>query len=79
MRVAVIVFDCQNVTRETDGEMKAKVRVRRVEVVTRPEDAAQMQRLLMRAFEERTGQVTLPLELEEDIRAAFEEIKPEEQ
>ena len=75
MRVAVMLFDCEEITEKVDsGDRKIKVRVRRIEVIRNTDDAMAMRRLLMRAFEERSGKVVLPLELENDVNAAFEEM-----
>jgi len=75
IRAAVILFDCSDVTEKTDsGDRTVKVRVRRIEVIRNPEDFGQMQRLLLREFERRTGKAVLPFELEKDVELAFAEI-----
>src|SRR6476620_7888304 len=51
IRAAVILFDCSEMVEKTDtGDRIAKVRIRRIEVIPNREDAAIMQRLLMRAW-----------------------------
>ena len=73
IRAAVILFDCSEMVEKTDtGDRIAKVRIRRIEVIHNREDAAIMQRLLMRAWEERTGAAVLPFELEQEVIKAFE-------
>jgi hypothetical protein len=47
------------------------MRIRRIEAITDAGDRASLQRLMMREFERRTGQLVLPLDLENDVRAAF--------
>lgn len=53
------------------GETKTTVRVRRIEVVLDPDDLILAHRLMTRALERRTGQESLPYDLEEEIRSAF--------
>ncbi|MDG3012403.1 hypothetical protein G4X40_19875 [Rhodococcus sp. D2-41] len=72
MHVAVIVFDVASTKVDTDtGDAIPTIRVRRVEPIGRSDDRKQLERLVMRAFEERTGTTVLPLELEDELRAAF--------
>ena len=40
-----------------------------------PEDLGPAEKLIRRALEARSGQTTLPLELEDEIQKAFEEMK----
>lgn len=73
VRVAVVLLDTQKITeRCDDGSRVATVRIRRIEPISDPEDAATMRRLLQREFERRTGMVVLPFDLEEDVRGAFD-------
>lgn len=73
VHVVVALLDTVKIVETVDdGGRKATVRIRRVEVITDPDDAARMRNLLQREFERRTGQVVLPFELEEDVRQAFE-------
>ncbi|HEY2088540.1 MAG TPA: hypothetical protein VGH54_21295 [Mycobacterium sp.] len=60
-------------TNVADGQVEATLAIRGLEVVT-DEDQAAAFRLLERSLERRTGQTMLPLELEDDIRAAFSEV-----
>jgi hypothetical protein len=79
VRVGLVLFDVGSLETATDsGEVTAKVRLRRIEVITHTDDAAVMRRILMRAFERRTGQTTLPFDLEQDVETAFEGIDPED-
>jgi hypothetical protein len=77
LHVIVALMDCRRITVETDtGRQEATARVRRIEVVLDDDDKAAIRRLLQRSFERRTGVTVLPLELEDDLRAAFEGIDP---
>lgn len=68
IRAAIILFDIAEVAEKTDdGSQIAKARIRRIEVIQDGDDFTVMQRILMREFERRTGQTTLPFELEQDI------------
>lgn len=72
IRVGIVLFDADRLVEKTDdGDHEIRARIRRIEVITDPEDAGVMERILMRQFERRTGQTTLPFELEQDIREAF--------
>ena len=75
LRAALVIFDAKRVGIESDtGDEVVTVRFRRVEVLL-PEDLGQAEKLIRRALEARSGQTTLPLELEDDIQKAFEEMK----
>lgn len=74
LRALLVLVDCSKVTRNTDsGTLVATARVRRIEAVL-PEDFGAAEQLLRRALEKRTGETVLPLDLEDDIRAAFAEV-----
>lgn len=78
VHVAVVLLDCSKVTRKTDeGDEVPTVRVRRIEAITDEGDRRAARRLLMREWERRTGNNTLPFELEQDVAAAFEGSTPE--
>jgi hypothetical protein len=63
--------DTSKVTRRTDdGEIIATARVRRIEAIL-PEDFGAAERLIRRSLEKRTGATVLPLELEDELNAAF--------
>lgn len=72
VHVLVVLADCVKVTQLVEsGATVPTVRIRRVEAISDPDDMAALRRLLMREYERRTGQPTLPLELENDVEAAF--------
>jgi hypothetical protein len=72
IRAGVILFDIDRIVEKTDDDDKeARIRARRFEIITDPEDAAALQRILMRAFERRTGATVLPFELEQDVEQAL--------
>lgn len=68
--ISIVTGKGANTDYET-GDTKTTVRVRRIEVIEDPEDLALAHRLMMRALERRTGQESLPYDLEEEIRSAF--------
>jgi hypothetical protein len=75
IRVALILFDCPKTTYKHDDETAlVTARIRRLEVLSDSADAAVVQRILMREYERRTGQTTLPFELETDIKTAFDAV-----
>ncbi|RLV56041.1 hypothetical protein D9V41_09135 [Aeromicrobium phragmitis] len=72
LHVAVVVIDCAKITTDIDtDESTPTARIRRIEVITRADDKTQLRNLATRAFEARTGKTVLPLELEDELRAAF--------
>lgn len=69
--VVLMILDAKSVTMNTDtGESEATLRIRRLEALL-PEDVEAGTRLIRRAFESRTGETTLPIEMEEDINSAL--------
>lgn len=71
VHVVVALLDCSRVVRDVDnGVVQPTARICRVEVVT-GDDAADMQDLLQRVFEQRTGKAELPLDLQLDVDKAF--------
>jgi len=75
--VLLSVVDCSKVTTDHDtGEHVPTIRVRRVEVVAR-EDLPVAEKLIRRALELRSGTTVLPLEIEDEITAAFSGVDPE--
>ena len=78
LHVMIAVIDCAKVTTKTDtGDRLATVRVRRIERVL-PDDHGAAEVLMRRSLEQRTGHTVLPLELEDDLRAAFAEIEAQD-
>lgn len=72
IRVAVVLLDCSKATTETDtGDVIPTARIRRIEAIDDPEDGRRLRQVLRRAWERRTGKDVLPLEMEDDINAAF--------
>jgi hypothetical protein len=74
LRAVIAIIDTKRVGIESDtGEENATVRFRRVEVLLTA-DLGAAEKLLRRALEARSGQTTLELELEDEIRQAFEQM-----
>jgi hypothetical protein len=74
LRAVIAIIDTKRVGIESDtGEENATVRFRRVEVLLAV-DLGAAEKLLRRALEARSGQTTLELELEDEIRQAFEQM-----
>ena len=73
-RAVIAIVDCKRVTvdQDTHDEL-ATIRLRRVEVVL-PADLGSAEKLIRRALEFRTGQATLPLELEDELEQAFRDM-----
>jgi len=69
----IALVDSGGVATKPDAEWTVTARVRRVEVVL-PADCPTAEKLLRRALENRTGLETLPLELEDELNAAFDNI-----
>lgn len=74
-RAVIAIVDCKRVNVDSDtGDEVATVRVRRAEVVLGA-DLPEAEKLIRRALEFRTGQATLPLELEDELEQAFKEMQ----
>jgi hypothetical protein len=79
IHVLVVLAGCLKVTHVVkDNAQVPTVEIRRIEAISDPGDRAALQRLLMREFERRTGQPVLPLELEQDVEAAFGNAPPDD-
>jgi hypothetical protein len=77
LRAALVIFDCRRVSIDADSkEETATVRFRRVELLL-PGDLPAAEKLIRRALESRSGQEVLELELEDDIRQAFDAVADE--
>ena len=75
MRAALVIFDTKRVAVDSDTLDKiATVRMRRIEVLL-PSDLPTAEKLIRRALEFRSGQTTLDLDLEDEIRQAFEAMR----
>jgi hypothetical protein len=72
----LVLVDCKQVVTDQDtGDTVPTARIRRAEVVRR-QDLKEAERLVRRALEERSGTTVLPMELEDEITAAFADIDP---
>jgi len=78
LRAALIVFDCKRGTEDYDvHDTVITVRVRRVELLL-AQDLDAAEKMIRRALEFRSGQTVLDLELEDEIRKAFEAMQQPE-
>jgi hypothetical protein len=76
LRVIISLVDCVEITTKTDtGILIPKIRLRRAEALLQ-KDAKTARLLMRRAWENRTGRDTLPIEIEEDFDRAFGEEEP---
>jgi hypothetical protein len=63
--VAIVLLDAVRLTTDVDTHsVQPTVRIQAIEPIPVGDDAKELQRLLRRAYESRTGKVELPLELE---------------
>jgi hypothetical protein len=71
VHVAIVLLDAVKLTTTVDsGDVVPTVRIRAIEPITAHEtDAAELHRLMRRAYERRTGQTELPLELEREMES----------
>lgn len=71
VRVAVVLLDAVKLTTDvSSGDVVPTVRIRAIEPITAHEtDAAELRRLMRRAYERRTGQTELPLEIEREMES----------
>lgn len=78
LRVGIVIFNLRKIETDTEtGDIIGKAEIHRVEAILDDSkgDATALERLLMRAYERRTGATTLDAELEGDVRAAFDQIQ----
>lgn len=76
VHVVIGLVDCMRTMTDTDtGEIIPTARLRRIEVIG-DNDIDAAQQMMRRALEGRTGQTVLPLDLENDLRAAFGNVDP---
>lgn len=74
--VVMAIIDCKSVQTNNDtGEVVPTARVRRIEVVRR-DDLGTAEKLMRRSLEQRSGRTVLPLDMEDEMRLAFQEIDP---
>lgn len=77
VHVGVVLFDCSKTTTNNDtGDITPTVRIRAIEVALPGADTAEAQRLLRRAHSERTGDMQLPLDLEQAIDSWLLRVDP---
>lgn len=78
VHVVVALVDCKSSAIDHDsGEVVPTARVRRIEVVDDHDDKQIATQMMRRTLERRTGQVVLPLDLENDLKAAFGNVDPQ--
>lgn len=72
IHVVLMLVDCSKISTDTDsGDVIPTVRIRRIEPITDGVDGHRLRQILRRAWERRTGKDVLPIDLEDDINAAF--------
>lgn len=71
VHVVVALVDCTKITTKVEsGDIVPTARIRAIEAfVGHTADAKELRRLWRRAFERRTGQVELPLEVERELES----------
>lgn len=74
--VIAIVDNKTTKTNHDSDEREPTARIRRIEVIG-GDDKEVAQQMMRRALETRTGQTVLPLDLEDELRAAFGDIDPD--
>lgn len=74
LRAVLAIIDAKRVNIDSDsGQEVVTVRFKRVELLL-PSDLSAAEKLIRRALEARSGQTTLPLDLEDEISQAFAEM-----
>jgi hypothetical protein len=69
--VALVILDAKKIEKDVEtGEQTAKLKIRRIETILQ-EDVETAVQLIRRSFESRTGETTLPIELENDLKSAM--------
>jgi hypothetical protein len=80
VRAAIVLIDVNKITEDPGtGDRVPQVRIRSIEPIGQGSDAEEIRRMFRRAVEHRTGQTELPLELEREIDAIFDEDGPEDE
>lgn len=73
--VVIAVVNCKKSTTDYDKHTReAYARVIRIEPINDAEDVTLAEQLMRRGLERRTGQETLPLEMEDEITSLFAEV-----
>ncbi len=71
--IAIALIDRRKLEHDDDSHMTVPtMRIRRIEIMSNKNDSGELVRLMLREFERRTGQTTLPLDLEKDLRAVVD-------
>lgn len=71
--VALVVLNAQKFVEDVDtGEVEPTMRILRIERIL-PQDASTAETMIRRALEARTGQTTLPLDVEDEITRIFKD------
>src|SRR6516165_10101284 len=74
LHALLVIADCTKLVTHVDtGECVPVLRIRRVEVIL-DGDLPEAERLVRRAWEQRSGDTVLPLEMEDDLQAIFESV-----
>lgn len=77
--LVVALVDCKLTTTDNDtGEVVPTARVRRIEVIGDNTDRDMAARLMVRAYESRTGKAVLPLDIEAEITKILDGSEPSE-
>lgn len=72
VHVAVIFFDVAKVTKDVDSGLTVPTaRILRIEMVDDPADGNRLRQILRRAWERRTGEAVLPIEMEDELTELF--------
>lgn len=70
--VAIVLIDAKEVLLDKEARTRtARVRIRRIEVVLRPDDQKVVRRIMERSLNQRMGTEQLPYDLEVEISDAF--------
>lgn len=78
MHVVIALVDCKKITTNADtGEVVPTLRIRRIEAVLN-DDKPLAERLMRRALEQRSGRTMLPMTLEDELAAAFDDSDADE-
>lgn len=78
LRLALVLLDTKAMTEDRDdGDTTALVRVRRIEIISSKDDVTALQRIMLRANEERTGKTMLPFDTEKAIDEVFSDFAAE--
>jgi hypothetical protein len=71
LRALIVLVDCKQILTQADtGDRIATLRIRRVEPIG-AKDADAAMRLYRKVFQHRTGQNALPIDIDEEVDAAF--------